>query len=404
MNYTDIVSMIMKNEDLQVVLDSMSEYLQATIVIINDNMEILAFSKAVPPRDPYWVKALDVGYCSKDMLFEIYSTHPVRDSLRLSGIRGGASYSPDHTTMKYYFALPGENFRHAISCLAFPQENKFEKRKQDLLLSFTCLIRNTYLRAENLPLAYGYQGQKGILQRMLNPDYEQSIHAESNFSVADDAFFNNVQVLVFSPKLQELNEILLYAFADAIGSFLDNDYTTVYNGSVVAVFQMQKMTDDFTENLIRIAKKSNSRIGISWEFSGKEQVRKHYKQAMYSLEMARKLRLSGRIFTYDDMNVYALMDQCRKRDYWENSEHPVLTILRDYDAEHTSCLYDTLYCLLKCGMSSTLAAKKLGVHKSTLYHRMEVLTELIPGLAAKNAEWQASVMLSFDLARLKNNQ
>ena len=118
--------------------------------------------------------------------------------------------------------------------------------------------------------------------------------------------------------------------------------------------------------------------------------------------MARKMHVPGRIFTYDDMYIYSLLDQCRKQDYWAKIQHPVLTSLKDYDEEHASCLYDTLYYLLKCGMSSTLAAKELGVHKSTLYHRMETLNELIPGISSKNAEWQASVMLSFDLARLKD--
>lgn len=403
-NYTAIVAMIMRRESLQTVLDAMAEYLQSAVIITSEDLDIIAFSKTVPTRDPYWTQALSEGRCSEKMLSEIYESNVVnlKKLPRTSSITSGNSYSPDNVTLKYYITLPRDAFRYGTSVLALPLENRFEKQRQDLLLSFACLVKNAYLRSESLPLAYSYRGQKSILQRLLNRDYEHSLDVEAKEDAAnDDAVFTNIQVLVFSPEFQEIIDMLLHVLADNICTFLGNDYATVYNGSIVTIFQSRKMPEHGLEQLIKLTKQSNAKIGISWKFSGKEQVRRHYKQATFSIEVARKAHVPGRIFTYDDMYVYALVDQCRKREHWEGIEHPVLTVLREYDAEHASCLYDTLYCLLKCSMSSSLAAKKLGIHKSTLYHRMEVLKELIPGILTKNAEWQTSVMLSFDLARLK---
>lgn len=405
LNYTDIVAMIMRGEPLQTVLDAMAEHLQASVVITNNKMEIIAFSKNVPVRDPYWIRAFSEGRCSEEMLSKIYNTSPARNIVRSSAILTGFSYSPDHATLKYYVSLPGEVFHHDTALIAFPLENTFEKRRQDLILSFACLIKNTYFRPEDMPLAYVYQGHKGIIQRLLNPDFEQWLRVGMDAHTANDAsFFEEIQVLVLSPKFQEITDMLLYSLSDAVCSFLNNDYVTVYNGAIVAIFQPQKMTEAETEHcveqLIWLAEESNATIGISWKFSGMEKFRRHYKQATFSIEMARKLSLPGRIFTYDDMYIYSLSDRCQKQEHWAGIEHPVLTVLKEYDTAHDSCLYDTLDCLLRCGMNSQLTAKKLGIHKSSLYHRIEVLKELIPGLLTKNAEWQTSVMLAFDLARL----
>lgn len=405
MNYTTIVSMIMRKEPLQTVLDATAEYLQASIIFVNEAIDILAFSKTIPPRDPDWFQALRDGHCSEEMFKRIFHSHRInlKRRPRSSEINGEMSYSPDDVTLKYCLELPCSPPLCSISILALPLENRFEKQKQDILLSFANLVKNTYLCKEGFPLAYSYQGAKGILLRLLNcqeceelPEMET---AEADRS--DAALFDHVQVLVFSPEFKEIINLLLYAIADNISESIGNDYATIYNNSVVTIFKPQALTEACIRQLTILAKRSNAKIGISWEFSGKDQVYKHYMQAAYSIEMAKKLRISDFITRYDDVYIYALTDQCRKREYWANIEHPILTMLRDYDAEYASCLYDTLHCLLKNGMNAPLTAKKLKIHKSTLYHRMEVLKKVIPDLMDKSVEWQTSLMLAFDLAQLK---
>lgn len=405
MNYTAIVAMVMRKEHLQAVLDAMAELLQAAIIFIDNEINILAASRTIPPRDPDWAQALRDGHCSDEMLERIYSSHQInlKTRPRSSGINGEFSYSPDNVTLKYCLDLPCPAPFCSVAVLALPLENRFDRQQQDLLLSFSSLVKNTYLRAEELPLAYSYRGARSILLELLNHrEYGDYLEGETGKTGAQDtASFDHIQMLVFFPEFREIVDLLLYTIADNISAVLGNDYATVYNNSVVTIFQPQAMTQVCIKQLDMLARRSNARIGISWEFSGKEQVYQHYMQATYSIKMAEKLRIPERIVTYDDMYVYAMTEQCRKREYWTNIEHPILTGLRDYDAEHASCLYDTLYCLLKCGLNASLAAKKLGIHKSTLYHRLEVLKKLIPGLMDKSAEWQASLMLAFDLARLR---
>ena len=406
-NYTAIVSMIMRGERLQTVLDAMAEYLRAAIIFVNDEMDIIAFSKVLPARDPYWAAALQEGHCSTVMLSQIYRSPFVQKLPRISSITSGNSYPPDNVTLKYFIVLPRNAFCRNIAVLALPLEDRFEKLQQDLLLSFASLVRSTYLHAENQSSANSSRDRKSILQSLLESGGEYPFGGEEAGCDSDDrAFSGQIQALVLSPKFREISDTLLFSLADAVCSHLGNDHAAVYNGSVVSIFRSEKRDEldagYCKEQLTGLAEQSNAKIGISRRFSGKEAFRRHYKQATFAIEMAKKLDLPGRIFTYDDMYIYSLTDRCQKQAHWAGIEHPVLTALRAYDAAHHSCLYDTLYCLLKCGMNSPLAAKKLGIHKSSLYHRVEVLKDLIPGLLVKNSEWQTSVMLAFDLARLNN--
>ena len=407
-NYTEIVSMIINGAELQTVLDAMAGYLRATVIFINDGMDVIAASRTVPARDPYWEQALREGCCSGEMLSQIYTNPFVQKIPRVTGITSGKSYPPDNVTLKYFITLPRDAFCCNITVLALPLEDSFEKLQQDLLLSFVILVRNTYLRAEKQASAAGGRDSKSILQNLLDQGSEYPYDTDETRPEPDGGVFSGpLQVLVLSPKFREISNTILFSLADAVCACLGNDHAAIYNGSIVSVFPSEKAEDLDAgwcrEQLVQLAEQSNAQIGISWKFSGKEAFRRHYKQATFAIEMAERLDLPGRIVTYDAMYVYSLIHHCQERTHWAGVEHPCLSALRAYDAVNDSCLYDTLCCLLKCGMNSPLAAKKLGIHKSSLYHRVEVLKELIPGFLTKNAEWQTSVMLAFDLERLNRS-
>lgn len=402
-HYTSIVTMIMKNENLQNVLNTAAEYLQAAIIITNDTLDIIAASTTLPIRDSYWVKALKDGYCSKEMLSKIYNDPFVKTLSEIAGINSGFSYPPDNVSMKYYIQLPLDTSRNKITILSFPLENKFEKKQQDFLLSFSFLLKNTYFCSDNKSLLQFYQTEADFLYSLLTTD--SSIFSKEEIKSTNDnatISFENIQLLVFSPDFQNITDMLLHAYADNINKIFHNKYATIYNSSVVTFFYANELTCENIALLTQLAQQSNAKIGISWTFSGKDFVYWHYQQAAFTIKIARAMNLFDYLFTYDDVYIYEIVNHCCKQEHWIDKEHPILTTLRNYDNKHGSCLYDTLYILLKCGMNSALTAEKLNVHKSTLYHRTEILKELIPGLFKKNMYWQTSIMLAFDLARLQS--
>lgn len=404
MNYTTIVSMIMKNESLQIVLDTMAEYIQASLIIIGEDMEIIAFSKTVPNRDPYWTQILKEGHVSHNIKSMIYQDPFMMTLFPTSKIMSGFSYLPDNTTLKYHITFPRDSYRYTITFIASPLTDSFDRHHIDLMHSFAYFVKNTYLYSQSLPLAYSYRGQKSILQKLLNLNYahSQEIEIDKN-EVTDDSIFEDIQVLIFSPEYQKVTDTILHSYADNISSIIGNDYATVYESSIVTIFHSNQMPDSYMEQLIHLASNVNAKIGISWKFSGATQVYKQYKQTIVSIDKARKLSLPGYIFTCEDMFIYTLLDHCHKRDHWSETEHPVLTKLKQYDATHDSALYITVYYFLKSGMNSSLTAKNLGIHKSTLYHRLEIIKEIIPDLLTENALWHTSLLLAFNLSEINHN-
>ena len=405
MTYTSIVTMLMQGEPLQTILDAAAELLQSCLIIVGDDIDIIAFSKTISARDTYWAQALKDGYCSEVMMTKIYNALSTKPFLSTPTIHSGLSYSPDNITLKYHIKLPRDDFRQAITIIALPLEDKFAKRQQDLLFSFATLLKSSFFYSEKLPLEYNYHGNKSILQKLLNQNSPHLQDLKGETDLTDDTIFSEkIQILVFSLEFPSVSNTLIHSYANNISAIVGNDYATIYDSSIVTILQPSEMTELNHTKLLELAKQAKAKIGISWLFSGKENVYSCYKQAVFSIETARKLNLSGSIFTYNEMYIYSLVDQCHKENRWVNTQHPVLTLLKNYDTINDSCLYETLYCLLKCGMSSSAATKKLGIHKSTFYHRLDVLEELIPGLLEKNIHWQTSVMLAYDLELLNSNK
>ena len=194
MNYTSIVDKILRGESLQSVLDEMAEYLQAAICVLRVNLDIIAFSKTVPMRDPYWRGATEAGKCSEEMLTKIFSTSPANRYTGLTEIDGSVSYAPDDVTLKYTWAIPGANyFDHALF-LTMPIDDKFDKKKQDLLLSFALLVTKVYsLQGSSMPDIENKR-RKENLQRLLEPSIEKKFWLGTKQFSANDRDFTEERI------------------------------------------------------------------------------------------------------------------------------------------------------------------------------------------------------------------
>lgn len=119
-------------------------------------------------------------------------------------------------------------------------------------------------------------------------------------------------------------------------------------------------------------KKSAYSCGISYEFSDLESLPDAGRQAAIALEYAPKT--AGAISTIDDHIVQWLMD-ILKQNAAPFTGHPILKTLKDYDARHSSDYYRTLLVYLQNERNNVATAAQLGIHRNTLFHRLERLRD-----------------------------
>lgn len=208
-------------------------------------------------------------------------------------------------------------------------------------------------------------------------------------------------IFVLQPmnKQKRMPDDVLITMRDLCCHNLHSNYGTVMDGNVVVVYKPHHVTETNIKKIIAYAETIDARIGISWTFSGKRNIRRHHRQAIFAVEKANKMQLPGRIVYYDDVYILDILGNCDRREYWVESVPPSLKAVMDYDEKNDSHLLETLFYFLKNGMNLTSTSSDMNIHKSTLFHRIELIKELIPDMSSKNIGWQTSIMLALDILR-----
>jgi len=117
------------------------------------------------------------------------------------------------------------------------------------------------------------------------------------------------------------------------------------------------------------------RAGVSNEFRDLIRLPAYRDTAVEAIRLSRLLRAPGRLVYFCDVVFDALA--CRvgpaERTSYEQSKYKLLA---EYDRGHNTEFCRTLQVYLECGCSCSLAAQRLFIHRNTLTHRLEKLTEL----------------------------
>src|SRR5699024_10327861 len=117
--------------------------------------------------------------------------------------------------------------------------------------------------------------------------------------------------------------------------------------------------------------------GISNEFSSIEECSVYYKQAVMSLEIGKVIEPKDCIYKYADAQpyifVYMVKDQISKESFLNNSLH----MLKEYDNENDSNLYETLYIYLKNNLNMTKTSDEMFIHRNTLRYRLKKIHDII---------------------------
>lgn len=390
-NYTEIITMIIQKQPLQTVVDAAAELLGAAIIFLSSRFDMLAYSTAIPVRDPYWQRALQEGCYGPDIFSKVFDSEYVK-SLPPS-IMTGVSYPPDNITLKYWVQFPPErqdDITASISAIAIPEDNTVSKKKQDIFQSLAWLIKITYLDVMASPESVLRHPDRTALLRAL--EYEMSTGMTDR-----DTLFQDTQLLVFRPMLQQKATIWL-ALINYLDEILKNTTATIYKESIVAL--TEGLTKEQKLALSALAERFNGYLGVSWAFSGKNAVREHYLQAVFSIDAAAALNKKERLLEYDDYYIYALLSCCRKKDTWASCEFPALRILRQYDANHKTCLYTTFACYLRNGMHIRMTADALGIHKSTLQHRLDNIRELLCDMDIVQPDLQTALLMAYAIEEI----
>ncbi len=136
----------------------------------------------------------------------------------------------------------------------------------------------------------------------------------------------------------------------------------------------QLSLNTLTEQLIPLLESSRYYGTVSQYFTMKDSFYKNYKQ----LNLISKYcdQQVGEIYRGKNYMLPYFMYEM-KQNLSAEVLHPELRMLKDYDAQHHTDFYHTLYAYLKNERSPLATAKELNLHRNTLAYRLKRLEELL---------------------------
>jgi DNA-binding PucR family transcriptional regulator len=174
-----------------------------------------------------------------------------------------------------------------------------------------------------------------------------------------------------------------------------------YEENLILVTYKDQDIQEITQKLDPILSENNLTAGISLKFSSIEELKRHYEQAKHALSIGKFLGIKERAFLYDDLYMYDLLTIINRHANLKDFCHPCLEKILRYDKLNETNYYNTLFEYLMNSANMAQTAKKLCIHRNTLYLRIKKISE-ITEMDFDNGADYLKLLLSFKIMELYN--
>lgn len=116
--------------------------------------------------------------------------------------------------------------------------------------------------------------------------------------------------------------------------------------------------------------------GVSHRFKSFSHLRKHFKQAVDTLETGLKLKRNDLFFVYDNFSIFHMFQQLPGQSAGQYC-HQKVRELAAYDMEHNTNFCQTLQVYLKTAKNQQKTSEILKAHRNTIHYRINRCMELL---------------------------
>jgi sugar diacid utilization regulator len=163
---------------------------------------------------------------------------------------------------------------------------------------------------------------------------------------------------------------------DSIAAKAVNEIVFKYNQAIVVITRKNEgKANTVISHLQALFSYANYHCGISYEFTGLNNIASHYFQAGRAIELTRNR--GSKFHYFRDCAFDGLVCAVKAGINWRDYVTPSLLSLIDTDASQGTEYYRTLYCLLVNKGHSSNAAAALFIHRNTLKYRLDKITQIL---------------------------
>lgn len=400
--YTKVMYMLLNGAGLDKVLTKMTDITGDLFVIIDSTGKLIAKTKNFYVDYPLWMKSIEQGYCS-DILMEYIEDRRRKNNYSLSD-KPFTLYCEhmqryllctriiyDNFMMGYAIIVnKSGNFsvseRQIVPLLSNAAKERIAKynngnwadyRASQLNNIFSDILSET----QNVDVA-----RRMELAKLSFPERKRLILIRSIYY--KEPFYYKKQLI---PDMQKI-------FGTMISSVIHNDLILMIPSSQNSTIPAEQAAE-----LEQYAQGNRLLVGISNDFDQNNQIMVHYHMLLKTLKFSRQMSADKRIFYFSEYIYYAMLDQVEDKSLLSFARHPALDLLRDYDQEKGSALYQTLRIFTKTGFNKARTAEQLFLHRNTVNYRIQQVEDIC-SIDLSTMELLFSLQLSFLIDEYLDNR
>lgn len=398
--YGDMMKMILEGKSLSAILDSATQRVRNAFAVLDISGKLLAHSTPFNVPDPFWIHSISDGYCSYDFMNHIKQMRFKGNSPRTAEAFISVCEETQITYLCSKILLGGSLMGYVFM---FQNEAPIDEKSREILPAISRVAGELIGRTQDSSDLRSNLYHSVMSDMLLGIDPE---HANVRIQVSELNFPARMCVVNVRP--------LYYRGAHYVSSYLQQilqGYVTsppplCYKGGIVLVLPVnsaQQIKSDLLEKLSCLSNKEHLLIGISNGFTQASQLAVYYTQAEEALRFSSQMNIDGNLFYYHDYAFYGLLSALPGGIIPMTYDHPALSVLRRYDLENKTELYQTLKIFTETGLNQRRTAEKLFLHRNTLNYRMHRIQELT-GIDLKDPDLLFQLMYSFKLDEFSNNE
>lgn len=398
-DFNKLTAMSVSGESQQNIIDAAAEIVCNPLIIVDTSFKVLGYSENYKVKDKLWIENINRGYCTYDFLVLADELAPKQKAPENS--EAYEIYCPISPTSKLGSKIYWDNTLIGYT-FVFEEYSPISFKQMEFLPFISYIMSDILSKDPNFEGLHSSFSKK-ILNNILSSDgdfnYGQTLMQYSKIEFPKDML---CIVLELSEKSQkkhrydQIKEQFKHIFINSFSTFYEKNLVCLVPDDKTGIFSKEK-----SDKLKELFNSDILSITISSSFSDIFRTKKYYTQCIKLQEILRNINVKKEIAYYKDYVFYTLLLDINDRNILYDKIHDSLPLLRGYDKENGSSLYETLKTYLCCNCNSKDTAAKLYVHRNSLSYRINKIEELT-GINFSDAATIFNLNLSFCIEQYLN--
>jgi hypothetical protein len=367
--YAELMDCAAHSQNIDPVINLAAAKLGNSLILLDRDFKILAYSTVFPIDDPLWAQNIRQGYCSYEFVSAVQKIDTVRN----------AAPTPDPVVVTCY-ASPLRKLSSKIFIqgnwvgviLMLEKESPISAAHMELLPVVSAVSGDAIARYAPYLIPGNTAYQKLLYDLLIGAPAEEMAPR-----IAALRFSPRLCALCLRPSRYLGQKHLKEQVAVRLEALLPGTRYTLHENGIAALVPLEDAPDLNSDQLVKLetlARDEFLRIGVSNVFFRAENYAHRYGQARRAVDLLHRLEPESLVCRYADCAFYDLLDSTDSHSLGLFC-HPALSILSRYDRENGTDLYHTLGTYLECG-SIKIAAEKLFIHRNSLNYRLARIRDL----------------------------